>query len=164
MTNLDLSSWSLQDLDKLEQRISEERAKRDAEEFALMSIDNLVKELAESSGRDLSDFAIWVQPTGAHDSYPAQAVVTHNGKAWKSLLSANVWEPGVSGWVEQAPQDQSPEEPFVPEWVQPTGAHDAYQLGDVVLFEGQMYESLMDNNTWSPADYPAGWQLVEEEV
>lgn len=162
MVNLDLSSWSLQDLYDLERRISNEKDKRAAEEYAMMSIDNVVKDLAESSGRDLSDFATWVQPTGAHDSYPAQAVVTHKGKSWKSLLSANVWEPGVSGWAEQAPPGQPPEEPFVPEWVQPTGAHDAYQIGDSVVFEGQVYTSTIDNNTWSPADYPGGWRLDEE--
>lgn len=48
----------------------------------------------------------------------------------------------------------------IPEWVQPTGAHDAYNTGDRVLFGGQIYESIIDANVWSPADYPAGWQLV----
>lgn len=40
----------------------------------------------------------WVQPTGAHDAYPLGAEVTHNGKIWRSLYAANVWEPGVFGW------------------------------------------------------------------
>lgn len=162
MTNLDLSSWSLQDLDNLEQRISRERDKRTAEESAMSSIDKVVKDLATVSGRDLSDFAHWVQPTGAHDSYPVQSIVAHGGKSWESLLSANVWEPGVSGWAEKAPEEHPPEEPFTPEWVQPTGAHDAYQIGDSVMFEGQMYTSTINNNTWSPTDHPDGWQLNEE--
>ena len=46
-----------------------------------------------------------------------------------------------------------------PEWVQPTGAQDAYMKGDKVSFEGQHYESIIDNNVWSPAVYPAGWEL-----
>jgi len=46
------------------------------------------------------------------------------------------------------------------EWVQPTGAHDAYKTGDKVLFEGKTYESLIDANTWSPTGYPQGWQLI----
>ena len=45
----------------------------------------------------------------------------------------------------------------IPEWVQPTGAHDAYMTGDKVIFEGLTYESLIDNNTWSPTVYPQGW-------
>lgn len=46
-----------------------------------------------------------------------------------------------------------------PEWVQPTGAHDAYNTGDKVTFNGQHYVSLIDANVWSPAVFPAGWQL-----
>ena len=46
------------------------------------------------------------------------------------------------------------------EWVQPTGAQDAYNTGDRVLFEGNTYESLIDANTYSPTAYPAGWQIV----
>ena len=45
------------------------------------------------------DGAAWVQPTGAHDAYPLGAQVTHNGKTWTSTVAANVWEPGVYGWV-----------------------------------------------------------------
>ena len=48
-----------------------------------------------------------------------------------------------------------------PEWVQPTGAHDAYQMGDRVIFDGSVYESTINANTWSPADYPAGWKKIE---
>lgn len=46
-------------------------------------------------------------------------------------------------------------------WVQPQGAHDAYNTGDRVVFEGSVYESLIDANVWSPAAHPAGWQLIE---
>lgn len=46
-----------------------------------------------------------------------------------------------------------------PDFVQPTGAHDAYAAGDQVTFEGQHYTSLIDNNVWSPAAYPTGWRL-----
>ena len=45
-----------------------------------------------------------------------------------------------------------------PEFVQPTGAHDAYNKGDKVTFEGKHYISLIDGNVYSPAEYPAGWQ------
>lgn len=45
-----------------------------------------------------------------------------------------------------------------PEWVQPISAETAYNTGDKVTFEGTHYVSLIDNNTWSPAEYPAGWE------
>lgn len=46
-----------------------------------------------------------------------------------------------------------------PEWVQPTGSHDAYNTGDKVTFEGHHYVSLINGNVWSPTAYPAGWKL-----
>lgn len=49
-----------------------------------------------------------------------------------------------------------PLEPFV----QPTGAHDAYQKNDEVDFLGVNYKSLINNNVWSPSAYPAGWQII----
>ena len=53
-------------------------------------------------------------------------------------------------------------ENVIPEWVQPTGSHDAYNIGDKVIYEGQVYESLIDGNTWSPKDYQQGWEKVTE--
>lgn len=47
------------------------------------------------------------------------------------------------------------------EWKQPLGAFDSYQIGDKVIFEGKIYESVIANNTWSPTGYPAGWKLGE---
>lgn len=44
-----------------------------------------------------------------------------------------------------------------PIWARPTGAHDAYNAGDVVEFEGELYESAFDGNTFSPLEYPDGW-------
>lgn len=49
-----------------------------------------------------------------------------------------------------------------PEWVQPLGATDAYNTGDIVSYNGKIYKCLIDNNTWSPDAYPAGWEEVTE--
>ena len=49
-----------------------------------------------------------------------------------------------------------------PDYVQPTGAHDAYQTGQGVTWNGQRYRSTIDNNVWSPDVYPQGWEQVEE--
>lgn len=46
------------------------------------------------------------------------------------------------------------------EWTQPDSTN-PYMTGDSVIFNGVAYESTIDNNIWSPADYPAGWRLVE---
>lgn len=44
-----------------------------------------------------------------------------------------------------------------PVWSQPTGAHDAYNTGDIVDYQGKLYQSLTDGNVYSPEAYPAGW-------
>ena len=49
-----------------------------------------------------------------------------------------------------------------PVWSQPTGAHDAYNTGDIVDYNGTLYVSLIDGNVYSPEAYPAGWKVYEE--
>ena len=44
-----------------------------------------------------------------------------------------------------------------PEWVQPLGASDAYNTGDIVSYNGTLYQSTIDANVWAPDAYPAGW-------
>ena len=46
------------------------------------------------------------------------------------------------------------------EFVQPTGAHDAYNLGDRVRYGGKVYESVINGNVWSPDVYPDGWKEI----
>ena len=46
-------------------------------------------------------------------------------------------------------------------WSQPTGAHDAYTIGDVVSYDGVLYESLINGNVYSPVSYPAGWREIQ---
>ena len=45
-----------------------------------------------------------------------------------------------------------------PDWVQPTGAHDAYAAGAKVTHDGKRWVSDVDNNTWAPGAY--GWTEV----
>ena len=48
-----------------------------------------------------------------------------------------------------------------PIWSQPTGAHDAYNAGDIVNYNGTLYQSLIDGNVYSPEAYPDGWAIFE---
>lgn len=50
-----------------------------------------------------------------------------------------------------------------PVWSQPTGAHDAYNIGDIVDHNGVLYKSLIDGNVYSPEAYPAGWEVYVTE-
>lgn len=42
-----------------------------------------------------------------------------------------------------------------PEWVQPLGASDAYNAGDIVSYNGKLYISTANSNVWEPGVY--GW-------
>lgn len=47
-----------------------------------------------------------------------------------------------------------------PEWVQPTGAQDAYANGDKVSHNGKKWVSTVDSNVWEPGVY--GWEEITE--
>lgn len=49
-----------------------------------------------------------------------------------------------------------------PIWAQPTGAHDAYNAGDILNYNGKLYKSLIDGNVYSPEAYPQGWEMVTD--
>ena len=93
-------------------------------------------------------------------AYKKDDIFKYQGKLYKvikGLTSQENWKPDEtpSEYLSLMPEG------VIPEWVQPTGAHDAYNKGDKVIFEGDVYESLIDGNTWSPVGYPEGWKLVE---
>lgn len=47
-----------------------------------------------------------------------------------------------------------------PEWVQPTGAQDAYAKGDKVSHNGKHWISEVDGNVWEPGIYGNLWSEV----
>ncbi len=49
----------------------------------------------------------------------------------------------------------------IEDWRQPLGAHDAYQTGDRVSFNGVVYISGINNNVWTPGVY--GWTVESSE-
>ena len=138
--------------------------------------------LYKKMGISESGYPIWTQPLCAVDAYNLGDIVSYNGKLYKSIINANVWSPDVypAGWEEYTEstgggdsgetgggdsgttEPETPPTETIPDFVQPTGAHDAYKKGDKVKFEGKIYESLIDANTYSPSAYPAGWKEVTE--
>lgn len=54
-----------------------------------------------------------------------------------------------------------PEPEPVDEWpayIQPTGAHNAYNIGDKITYDGDHYICKMNECVWSPIEYPQGWE------
>ena len=153
MSKPQLETLAAQVADEIDRRIERERVER--------RLDSVLRDFARQEGRDLGAAEEWAQPTHALNAYPRGAAVTHNGKVWDSLLSGNVGEPGHSGWRERATVGEDGRMVY-PDFVQPTGQHDAYRSGERVTFDGRVYESVIDWNAWSPADHAEGWRLVEE--
>lgn len=122
-----------------------------------------VKRMLASSTENLSDeealevaalYPTWASKMGMQVNVGER--YWYDGRLWKVVQPHTVqedWTPdtAVSLFVEVSIEEW-------PQWVQPTGASDAYMTGDKVTFEGVHYVSLIDNNVWSPADLPSGWE------
>ena len=80
--------------------------------------------------------------------------VQYNGTLYKCVqahTSQGDWMPSATPalWVVVSVDEY-------PEWVQPTGAHDAYNIGDKVTYNGQHYVCTSDGNVYAPDVY--GWE------
>ena len=92
-------------------------------------------------------------------SYRVDDIFKYEGKLYKVIQDHTSQEDWLPSELPALYLNMMPEN-VIPEWVQPTGVHDAYSIGDKVIFEGEVYESIIDGNTWSPTDYPQGWKLI----
>ena len=122
-----------------------------------------VKKYLSSETEDLSDedalsiaalYDTWASQIGK--AVAAGKRLWYDGKLYKTLQPHTVQE----DWTPDNTPALFAEVSIVewPEFVQPTGAQDAYNTGDKMTFNGEHYVSLIDGNVWSPADYPAGWE------
>ncbi len=104
----------------------------------------------------------WVAPRGSEDQYrTGEWMIFTDGEYYK-CLSDTPYSPTdyAPAWQKDGEEEPTPS-PSIPEFVQPTGSHDAYKKGDKVSFNGKIYESLIDGNVYSPSAYPLGWQEVD---
>ncbi len=80
-------------------------------------------------------------------------------KVLQAHTSQDDWTPDIA--VSLFARVLNPDEDVIPDWEQPDSTN-AYMRGDRVRYNGVVYESVIDNNVWSPEAYPAGWKVVEE--
>ena len=133
------------------------------------SMINAMVQVAQISAMSFTD----EQALEVKDIYPEYQVdhaykqgefFTHEGELYKvnqDHTSASQWEPGSVG-TESLYTHLTLNEDGYPIWKQPTGAHDAYNKGDIVEYNGELYKSLIDGNAYSPDTYPAGWEKYTE--
>lgn len=94
-------------------------------------------------------------------SYEVGQYVRYDDVLYKVLqahTSQETWTPDVTASL-YAKVLIDPTGETIPDWEQPSSTN-AYMTGDKVRFEGNVYESLIDNNIWSPTAYPAGWKVI----
>ena len=85
-------------------------------------------------------------------------------KVLQAHTSQQGWEPDIAPSLfakNLIVKDEEGEQVNIPEWVQPDSTN-PYMIGDKVIFGGKVYQSVIDNNVWSPTDYPQGWEEVNE--
>ena len=129
----------------------------------LQAIVNLARKGRDSlSDTDAASYADYFAPWSADGHvYKTGERVQYGGKLWKVAsdhTSQATWTPeqAHSLFSEILPgQAGTP----VGEWQQPN-ASNTYKTGDRVTYNGKTYESTIDNNAWSPADYPQGWTEI----
>lgn len=135
--------------------------------MTLIELARKLRPLIEKAALSLDDNdaleAIELYPhwSGDNVQYTAGMRVQYNETLYKVLqshTSQSVWTPAAAPSL--FAKVLIPDNNTIPEWEQPDSTN-AYMTGDKVLFNGQIYESLIDNNVWSPAAYPAGWKVVE---
>lgn len=93
----------------------------------------------------------------------------NNSYAENTIQIANLWEYYQQLDIRLSKlengQGAEPTEPEPEEWseyAKPSGAHDAYKIGDKVMFQGKKYICQIDGCVWDPITYPDAWELVEE--
>lgn len=93
------------------------------------------------------------------DSYAPLADRVKDIEEWMTTVEARLAKLEAGSSTEPG----EPEEPADewPEYKQPTGAHDAYHVGDKITYNGKHYTCVLDGCVWTPDAYPQGWQ--EEE-
>lgn len=129
-----------------------EIAARDAHLDTLLRQDQMT---ADEVAALVSLYEAW---SSASVAYVAGDIRSYGGTLYRIVTphtSQLSWTPDVvpALWEPCAPAG------VIPEWVQPLGAHDAYQMGDRVTFGGQVWQSTINNNVWQPGVY--GWIVVE---
>ena len=112
---------------------------------------------------DLAQYSVAMYPHWSESAhYTAGYRVQYDGVVYKCLQehdSQTTWTPtdAHSLWAKVL----VPSPDVIPDWEQPDSTN-PYMTGDKVRYNGKVYESLIDNNIWSPEAYPQGWQVIEE--
>lgn len=110
----------------------------------------------EASGRE--EGGEYVPPTGYHNAYQLEEVVTYDGKLWRATRDGAIGVPGDSvDWVQVADEGE-----ILP-WVRPMAGTE-YKYGDIVTHKGSTWRNDYQGlNGWEPGTTGAMWTNIDGE-
>ena len=120
--------------------------------FVVLSETGAIDEVTATEHLDA--FSPWVEG----QAYAVGNLRTYDGVLYKCVqahTSQADWTPDVVPALWSIAGNPAEE---YPEWSQPYGADDAYQIGDKVTYNGEHWVSTVNNNVWMPSVY--GWDKV----
>lgn len=153
------------------------RERMNAREVTLDALRRIGKERAldlRGRGAELDGTAVIAEelyapafdPAKDYSGWPVGAPVRDGEQVYKLLQPHN-----ASTWPDQCPADlpalwsichtKDPER--AKPYMAPNGTSGMYMTGECCTEDGVTYRSTIDNNVWPPADYPQGWEAVQEE-
>ena len=158
------AQYDVFDIEFSEAEIQNKEAQK-AMEMLNMNFNDQVQTLSDEMALEVpSVFPKWEVDV----TYEVGFKLRHNDILFKVLqahTSQEDWEPDKtpSLFAQVIVGQVNPEtgEQEILEWVQPDSTN-PYMMGDKVSFNGVSYESVIDNNVWSPEAYPQGWKVIEE--
>ena len=123
----------------------------------LTAIINALIRLRDAATDETALEAVDIYPAWRTDTaYTVDERIAYNGLLYRCVqahTSQAGWSPDLTPalWARVSVEEW-------PEWVQPTGAQDAYMAGDKVSHNGRHWVSAVDSNTGEPGIY--GWTEV----
>ena len=141
-----------------------------------------IKDILEKGSYELADIlkkinTVWLKSYITEEEMEElESLARENAKAENSYAPLqeqieNIYSEiaGIKSRLDNLESGQEVEKPTetteeYPEYTAPSGAHDAYNTGDKITYNGKKYVCKMNGCVWDPGTYPQGWEEVVENT
>ncbi len=114
----------------------------------------------------------WRKPEGAHNCFNNGIKMSYKRATYQSLINGNIWPPNEypEGWKQLTGKRKvitstqnnksSKDRPKPKAWAQPKHDTDGYKYGNLVIYKGVTYKSVVPQNLWAPDVARNYWEVV----
>ena len=122
--------------------------------------------LAQAGIATLDDDALANVPAEAFEVWDAASyfkigqVVAHNNQLYRCIQGHSAqagWTPDAVPALWRALGVTPGDPDAVPDWIQPLGGHDAYNIGDRVRYNDTIWECQVNGCVWAPGAVAGQW-------